>query len=97
MHQTQVMKEEGWRSVENENENGNLIVSLDLARRSLLSTRVSLTVTQSGKQGQEKKFKINHQIIVVGIFVVFHFLTSGFHSGHKALIPATVYCEWTEK
>lgn len=50
-----MMKEEGSRSVETENENGNLIVFLDLAWRSLLSTKVSLKATESGKPGQEKK------------------------------------------
>lgn len=57
MHWTEMMQEEGWRSVEDENENGNQIVTLDLAWKSLLSTKMSLKATESGKPEQEKKLR----------------------------------------
>lgn len=50
-----MMKKEIWRSVEDENKNGSLIVSLDLARRSLLSTKVLLKATEFSKPEQDEK------------------------------------------
>lgn len=47
------MKEESWRSAEDENEDGSLIVSLDWAWRSLLSTKVLLKATEFSKPEQD--------------------------------------------
>lgn len=60
-----MMQEEGWRSVEDENENGNQIVTLDLAWKSLLSTKMSLKATESGKPEQEKKLRSNTKLLLL--------------------------------
>lgn len=52
-----MIKKEIWRSDEDENENGSLIVSLDLAWRSLLFTKVLLKTTEFSKPEKDEKLR----------------------------------------